>query len=196
MTHNFGSEKRTALLLATAFMGMMLVLAPIGARATIINSAGGSQFSVINSTPGTVFRANATQINGTTSYNFVGSGGNNTFILAVGNFSTTFLATGLKNNTFIINSTGGGNSTFSLSSGANSTFLIQEGNLNGTLDANGALITALQQFAITGGANCRLNESSFGPVSNAIWSVNLGANSTVSLGSVFVGNETIINIVF
>jgi len=178
MTHNFGSEKRTALFLATAFLGTLLVLAPIGARAGIINSSGGSQFSVVNSTPSTVFRANATTINATTAYNFVGSGGNDTFILAVGNFSTTYLASGLKNNTFIINSTGGGNSTFSLSSGANSTFIIQEGNLNGTG------IIGFQQFAITGGANCKLNETSLGAVQDAIWSVNLGTNSTVSLGSV------------
>jgi len=110
--------------MAVGLVGMMLTFAPFSARAAL-SLPGGRQVNIINSTPGTLFRANSTRINGTTSYNIVGVGGNDTFILAAGNFSTSYVATGLFNNTFIINSTGGGNSTFSISSGANSTFIIQ-----------------------------------------------------------------------
>jgi len=187
MNHNLGSEKRAALLFVSAFLGVLLVLAPLGARASPAFIPGGRQVSVINNASGTLFRANATSINGTISYNFVGQGGNDTFVFAGGNrTNVTFLATGLGNNTYVINATGGGNSTFSLSSGANSTFRFYVTPFNGT-----------QTFAITGGVACVLNETSLVPINGtALWSVNLGANSTVSLGSAFLGNQTVINIVF
>lgn len=188
MYHNSKSEKHVALLLVAALFGAMLIAAPFGARAATANAPGGKVVTVVNSSPGTVFSVNASRINGTLQYNFVGTGGNDTFIFIGGNASTTYTGTGLFNNSFILNSTGGGNSTFSLTSGNNSTFRIVEGNVNGSLST--------QSFAITGGTRCSLNESSHGPVSNALWSVNLGANSTVSMSSQFVGNETAINIVF
>jgi len=193
--NTINSQKSIAFLMTIGLVGMLLTFAPFGAKAEL-SLPGGRQVNIINSTPGSLFNANATRINGTTSYNIVGVGGNDTFILAAGNYSTSYVATGLFNNTFIINSTGGGNSTFSLSSGANSTFIIQEGNLNGTVNAAGGLVTSTQEFAISGGIHCVVNESSFGPVDNAIWSINLGTNSTVSLGSAFAGNETSINVVF
>ena len=185
MNYNHQSEKR--ILLIAALLGAVLASAPLGAIASPAFIPGGNQVSVVNNTPGTLFLANASSINGTVRYNLVGSGRNDSFILVAGNASTTFLATGLFNNNFTIFS-GGGNSTFSLSSGANSTFIIFEGNVNGS--------SSTQEFAITGGANCFLNETSLGPVGNALYSVNLGTNSTVSLGSVFAGNQTNINIVF
>jgi len=187
MTHILGSEKRAALLFASAFLGTLLMIAPIGASASPAFIPGGRQVSVVNHSPGTQFMANATAINGTIAYNFVGEGGNDTFVFAGGNHtSVTFLATGLGNNTYDINATGGGNSTFSLSSGANSTFRFVVSPFNGT-----------QTFAITGGVHSSLNETSLVPINGtALWSVNLGANSTVSLGSAFTGNQTIINIVF
>jgi len=187
MNHNLGSEKRAVLLFASAFLGVLLMLAPIGANASPAFIPGGRQVSVINHTPGTQFMANATAINGTVAYNFVGEGGNDTFVFAGGNGTdVTYLATGLGNNTYVINATGGGNSTFSLSTGANSTFKIVVSPFSGT-----------QTFAITGGADSTLNETSTVPINGtALWSVNLGANSTVSLGSSFTGNQTIVNIVF
>ena len=180
---------KPTLLLVAGLLGLMLTFAPIGAAQTLTSLPGGKQVSVINNTPGTMFRANATNINGTVQYNFVGSGGNDTFYLAGGNRTNiVFLATGLGNNTYIINATGGGNSTFSLSSGANSTFRIVVSPFNGT-----------QTFAISGGVASVLNETSFslGAINGtALWSVNLGANSTISMGSDFAGNQTAINIIF
>lgn len=177
---------KSNLALIALCLGLFLTVAPFGARAQVVTIPGTHQFSVVNSGSGTTFKANTTGINGTVEYNLLGTGGNDTFILAAGNGSMHFLASGLGSNTFILNSTGFGNSTFSLASGANSSFVIREGNVNGS--------ASTQAFIITGGSMCVLNESSPGPVSNAIWSVALGTNSTVNMGSTFAGNVTSINI--
>jgi len=178
---------KSYLVLIAVLLGTVLAMAPIGANATTLSIPGGKNISVVNNTPGTVFNTNATGINGTVSYNVVGSGGNDTFRFILGNASSTLLLTGLSSNSFNVTS-GGGNSTFSFSTGPNSNFTIVEGNVNGS--------ASLQTFAITGGANCVLNETSAGPVGNAIYSVDLGTNSTVNLSSAFVGNETAINLIF
>jgi len=177
---------KPTLLLVAGLLGLFLIVAPFGATAGTLSIPSGKQVSVVNATPSTVFLANTTSIgNGTVSYNFVGSGGNDTFQLAAGNASNVFVATGLLSNSFNL-TTGGGNSTFSLSSGPYSNFTIALGNFTGT-----------QTFAISGGINCVLNETTIGPISgNALWSVNLGTNSTVSLASSFTGNQSTINLVF
>jgi len=177
---------KSYLVLVAVLLGVLIAVAPLGARAELA-IPGGKNISVVNNTPGTMFVTNATAINGTVAYNIVGSGGNDSFRFTFGNASATVLLTGLNSNSFNITS-GGGNSTFSFSTGPSSNFTIAEGNVNGS--------ASLQTFAITGGANCVLNETSAGPVGNAIYSVDLGTNSTVNLSSAFVGNETAINLIF
>jgi len=134
------------------------------------------------------FLANATLTNATVSYNFLGIGGNDTFNLAGGNFSGSFVATERFNGTFNVltgSPVNGTNSTvFSLVSGDNSTFNVIQNNYNGTV-----------ALAIVGGANCFVNATSIGLVSSTVLSINLGTNSTASISSQFSGNETTINIV-
>jgi hypothetical protein len=151
-------------------------------------------YQLVQNEPNAVFLANARLIvNGTVSYNFLGTGGNDTFNLFGGNASAIFLATGVLNNTFNIvtgnpgtNGIMGVNSTtFSLISGANSTFNILQNNYNSSVT-----------FSIIAGPNSVINDTSTGPVYNTLMSINLGTNSTVSLGAQFIGNETTINVVY
>jgi len=153
-----------------------------------------TNYQSIQGEPNAVFYGNATQINnGTVSYNFIGTGGNDTFYLFGGNASAVFLATGVMNNTFNIqtgNPSSGGilganRTVFSLISGANSTFNIVQTNYNGSVT-----------FSIIAGPNSVVNDTSTGPVYNTLFSINLGSNSTVSLGSQFIGNQTTINVVY
>ncbi|MGP8057043.1 MAG: hypothetical protein ACLP9K_05545 [Nitrososphaerales archaeon] len=170
-----------------------------GPKFVLTTSGQGKQVNAINNANNTLFYLNSSTIgyfNGTSYYNIMGSGGNDTFFLAAGNDSTVFVATGsaLLNNSFDINSTGGGNSTFSMISGGNvtfpSTFSITQGNLV-TNPYN-----ATQYFMITSGAGTILNENSTAPVGNSYYSLNLGTNSSVNLGSDFQGNGTEFNVVF
>jgi len=135
-----------------------------------------------------LFNANATFVNATVNYNFLGEGGNDTFKLAGGNFSGLFVATELKNATFDVvtgNPTSGTNATiFSLMGGANSTFNIIQNNANGTVS-----------LVIVGGPNSFVNATSPIKVSNTILSIDLGVNSTTSISSQFSGNLTTVNIV-
>jgi hypothetical protein len=134
------------------------------------------------------FIANATFVNATVNYNFLGEGGNDTYTLAGGNFSGSFVATDLKNGTFNVvtgNPQSGTNATiFSMMGGANSTFNIIQKNANGTVS-----------LVIVGGSNSLVNASSIGNVANTVLSINLGVNSTAIIGSHFSGNITTVNIV-
>lgn len=181
--------------LVAAFLGAILVAAPIAAMAgTTFNyteNGFGKAVNAVNASPSTSFVGNATMVtNGTAVFNFLGMGGNDTFGLYGGNASSIFVASGNLNNTFNI-VTGNppafanSSSTFSLVSGANSTFNIIQNNFNGTVT-----------IAIIGGPHSLVNDTSVGPVSATFFSINVGFNSTVSLGSQFTGNETSVNIVF
>jgi len=134
------------------------------------------------------FNANATFVNATVSYNFLGEGGNDTFKLAGGNFSGSFVATDLKNATFDVvtgNPVSGTNeSIFSMMGGANSTFNVVQNNANGTVS-----------LVIVAGSNSFVNATSIGKVANTVLSINLGVNSTTSVATQFSGNITTVNIV-
>jgi hypothetical protein len=161
----------------------------------LTTSGQGKQVNAINNANNTLFYANSSTIgyfNGTSSYNFMGSGSNDTFFLAAGNDSTVFVATGgaLNRSNFILNSTGGGNSTFSMIAGPGSNFSIIQGNLWTNI------YNATQYFMITSGAHTTVYENSTAPVGNSYYSLNLGTNSSVILGSDFQGNDTIFNVVF
>ena len=186
-------EAKRSICTIAIFLGATLLLAFVAQPVTA--QSGISTVQTISSgLPSQVFNGNATMItNGTVSFNFIGTGGNDTFNLEGGNASAVFLATGLLNNTFNIvtgnpgtNGTVGVNSTtFSLISGANSTFNIIQNNFNGSVS-----------FSIIAGSNSFVNDTSVGPVFNTLFSVNLGSNSTASLGAQFTGNETTINVVY
>jgi len=146
---------------------------------------GSDAVNVVNSAPNSLFVCNATLVpSGAPKFNPVGLGGNDTFDLYAGNATMVFVVTGIQNNTFNV-LTGNGNSTFSLMSGANSSFNIVQNNYNGTLT-----------LTITGGVDNFVNETSAAPVAATYYSINLGFNSTVDLGSLFSGNQTAINVVF
>lgn len=189
------SRKRVYLF--TALLGAILTSVPIatiagGPHFSYTSTGYGKSVNAVNNAPNAVFFGNSSAIyfgNGTSLYNFVGTGGNDTFTILAGNDTTQAVLTGMLNNSFIISS-GGGNSTFSMVSGDNSTFLITQGNLVGN-PYNGT-----QVFAITGGANSNVTESSLGPVGTTMYSVNLGFNSSVVLSSDFQGNATVVNVVF
>ena len=160
------------------------------AQPILAQSGSTTSQSISSSTPSETFLGNATQItSGTVSYNFIGTGGNDTFNLLGGNSSATFVATGLLNNTFNIITgnpgTATNSSTFSVISGANSTVSIIQNNFNGSVS-----------FSIIAGPSSFVNDTSFGPVSDTLFLINLGANSTASLGSQFTGNETTVNVVY
>lgn len=190
---NFLPQTRTNIFGIAALLSATLLLA-FFAQPVIAQSGISTVQSISSSKPSQVFNGNATAIlNGTVSFNFMGTGGNDTFNLTGGNASAVFLATGLLNNTFNVvtgnpgtNGTTGVNSTtFSLISGPNSTFNIIQNNFNSSVS-----------FSIIAGANSFVNDTSTGPVFNTLFSINLGSNSTASLGSQFVGNETTINVVY
>jgi len=184
-------QSRKGIFAIAALLGLTLMLAFAGQPVTA-QVSNTQSFSSGKATQ--TFIANATRISvGTVSYNFLGTGGNDTFNLYGGNASAVFLATGLLNNTFNIvtgnpgtNGTLGVNATtFSLISGANSTFNIVQNNFNGTVS-----------FSIIAGSNSFVNDTSTGPVFDTLFSINLGSNSTASLASQFVGNQTTINVVY
>lgn len=144
-----------------------------------------------------------------TQVNFLGTGSNDTFNIWGGNSSMTGVATGIgDNNTFYIISGGAmANSTFSLVTGANSCFDLADYG-NGTLS-----------YAITAGANSTVNEgtsttftltcysniafglapifpqTTLGGYGDMYFSVNLGTNSSIALGTILEGNSTV-NVVF
>ncbi len=186
---NFLPQSRKSIYMIAPMLGAILMLAfsvqPVLAQSGISNNQ-----SFSSGTPSSLFLGNATQItNGTASFNFIGTGGNDTFDLSGGNASSIFIATGLLNNTFNIVTgnpgTATNSSTFSLVSGANSTFNIIQNNFNGSVS-----------FSIIGGSNSFVNDTSSGRVSSTLFSINLGSNSTASLASEFTGNETTINVVY
>jgi len=184
---NFLPQSRKGIYLIAPILGAVLMLA-FAAQPVVAQPSNNR--SVSSSQPSTMFIGNATMIsNGTASFNFIGTGGNDTFLLSGGNASAIFLATGLLNNTSDIvtgnPSTATNSSTFSLVSGANSTFNIVQNNFNGSVS-----------FSIIAGPNSFVNDTSIGPVSSTLFSINLGTNSTASLASQFTGNETTINIVY
>jgi hypothetical protein len=175
------------LVLVALFLGLLLTFAPVGVK----SQGTPRQISVINSTPHSRFvvgfNGTVPFTNGTASYNLVGTGGSDNFSI-FGNETRSpmnLLATTLKNNTFFL-LTGNSSSSFSFSTGDNSTFRIIDQNYgNGT-----------QSIVISGGARCNVTESSLAPINGTdIWSISLGTNSSVSMGSAFIGNNTAINIV-
>jgi len=176
-----------ALLLGT-FLALSFTAAPAVMGQSSV-SAIGHNFAQSSAVTNTTFIGNASSItNGTVSFNFLGTGGNDTFDIYGGNASGAFAATGVGLNNFSVITGNPGTATnssiFSLISGDNSTFNIVQNNFNGSAT-----------FIIVGGADCFLNDSSLGPVANTIFSVVLGTNSTYDLGAQFAGNQTIINIV-
>jgi len=184
---NFLPQSRKSIYLIAPILGAILMLSfsvqPIIAQQSNFQSISSSK-------PGTTFVGNATGISsGSASFNFIGTGGNDTFDLAGGNASAVFLATGVLNNTFDIvtgnPSTGSNSTTFSLVSGANSTFNIVQNNFNDSVS-----------FSIIAGTGSFVNDTSAGKVSNTLFSINLGTNSTASLLAQFTGNETTINVVY
>ena len=195
MRYSLDAGKRSALLAAVlgAFLALSFTGAPVVAQGSI--TAIGHSFAQSSAVTNTTFIGNATQfnattitVNGTVSYNFLGTGGNDTFDLYGGNASGVFAATGVGLNNFSVISgnpgTAANSSIFSLISGDNSSFTIVQNNFNGSAT-----------FIIVGGANCFLNDSSVGPVNDTIFSVVLGTNSTSDIGAQFSGNQTIVNIV-
>lgn len=194
---------RKSIYFAAALLAATLTIVPIAAMAhpsfIYTEAQWGKSVNAVNNAPNTVFVGNATlATNGTVLFNYVGTGGNDSFYLYGGNASGNFVATGRYNNTFSIitgNPTDGYMSnatTFSLMTGANSTFYIIQSNLNGSVT-----------FAITGGSLSNVTETDVGilagtPVTLAstTYSINLGFNSTVTLGSIFGGNATTVNVVF
>ena len=185
-------ESRKYAYFTAALLGAILVAVPVVAMAApsfvYTESAVGKEVNAVNNAPATTFLANASQVtSGTAQFNFIGVGGNDTFTLYGGNATMVWVATGKGPNTFNINKTGNGNfSIFSMISGANSSFNIVQNNFNGT-----------DTFAITGGIHSIVNETSYGKqVADTFYSINLGTNSTVILGSDFQGNATTVNVVF
>jgi hypothetical protein len=180
--------------LVAFFLGAILVTVPIATSASTFSytmNGFGKSVNAVNDSPNTRFIGNATFVhNGTAVFNFLGMGGNDTFDLFGGNATDIFVASGAKNNTFNV-VTGNppafanASSTFSMVSGGNSTFNIIQNNHNGSIT-----------IVITGGPHCLVNDTSIGPVANTFFSISVGRNSTVSLGSQFAGNETSVNIVF
>ena len=184
-------ESRKSIYLASAFLGAILLAVPVVVLASpsfyYSSSAQGKSVNAFNSAPSTLFFGNSSSIpyaNGTSIYNYAGTGGNDTFVIYAGNDTTQATLTGVLNNTFIINGTGSGKgSVFSMMSGANSTYRILENNQN------------LSSFIITGGAGSVVNETG-AHVGSALYSINLGTNSSVVLSSDFEGNSTTVNVIF
>jgi len=192
------------LVLAAVVVGMLLCLpaiTPIGVRAqvstprqfNVIVTSGHSNITIgPNGTLPFVFS------NSTVVYNLIGSGGNDSFRFSFANLtlapSAAFrvLASGVAGNNFTLY-TGNVSASFSFSSGDHSNFTIYMGNYG----------NATQSLAISGGANSFVGMNStgflpsggFAPINGTvILSVSLGANSSISIGSAFVGNDTIINL--
>lgn len=217
-------ESRKKIYFASALLGAFLVFVPIvdatvaptgwltntstyvAGPAFAYTGSGNGTVSATNSHPNALFFANSSTIicgtptSNMSMYNFLGTGGNNTYVLYAGNDTTQYVATGTLNNRFNITS-GSGNSTFSLVSGRNTTvyhsiFYIQQQNLW----SNTVCPHATQSFAVTAGMDTYLNESSYGTilaagVYNTFYNINLGTNSTVLLSSDFQGNSSI-NVIF
>ena len=187
MRITFESAKKSAFLAAVlgAFLALSFTAMPVAAQSSL--TAIGHNFAESSPITNTTFIGNATSLSFPVSYNFLGTGGNDTFRMYGGNASGTFAATGVGANNFSITTgnppTNSSGSFFSLVSGGYSHFDIIQDN-NGTAT-----------FIIIGGSNCFLNDSSVGPVGSTIFSVVLGTNSTYNLGAQFAGNQTIINIV-
>jgi hypothetical protein len=187
-------ESRKSIYLVALLLGATLTVVPMAAMAhpsfVYTESGFGKSVNAVNNAPNTLFVGNATLVtNGTTLFNYVGVGGNDTFNLYGGNTTSVFVATGALNNTFNV-ITGNpvkstNSSTFSLMTGDNSTFNITQNNLNGSVT-----------FAITGGMLSNLTETGAGNIAATTYSINLGFNSTVVLGSDFQGNATTVNVVF
>ncbi len=230
-------ESKKRIVFFAAILGSLLCAVPIAVAAghsfTYTETGGGKSVNAVNNAPNTLFigdSSNDSATNPPMQYNYVGTGGNDTFGLFAGQNNCTFVATGsiLLNNTFYVLS-GNGTSTFSLISGSYSKFFIGQ-NDNGT---------GLLTFAITGGNNSLVSETNNmtafvngvtgvnstlapylfglfgvnyeGPtylpynapymlnatrVGQTTYSINLGTNGTVDLGSVFSGNDTTVNVVF
>jgi len=184
---NFLPQSRKSIYLIAPILGAILMLS--FSVQPILAASPSNYQSISSSKPGSLFTGNAANSSVSASFNFIGTGGNDTFDLTGGNASAVFLATGVLNNTFNIvtgnPSTGSNSSTFSLVSGANSTFNIIQNNFNGSAS-----------FSIIAGSASFVNDTSTGKVSNTLFSINLGTNSTASLLAAFSGNETTINVVY
>jgi len=192
------------LVLAAVLVGLLLclpALTPMGVKA---QTSTPRQFNVIVTTghSNVTIGPNGTLpfvfANGTVTYNLIGSGGNDSFRFSFANLTLApsaafrILASGVAGNNFTLY-TGNVSASFSFSSGDHSNFTIYMGNYG----------NATQTFAISGGANSHLGMNStgflasggFAPINGTVvLSVSLGANSSINIGSAFVGNNTIINL--
>ncbi len=213
-------ESRKYTYILSAIVGTILVATPnVFAAQFAYAGMGGSTVNAVNATKGTVFTgdvSNSTLAHeNTTRFNFVGLGGNDTFMFFGGNGTTVGVATGAGNDTFYVVSGGNSSSnTYSLlSNGAFGCFSIVDGS-NGT-----------NTYAITAGVNSTVQENNdptnmfdcstavgvglhvapnasawtnpgLGGHGNYAYSINLGDNSSVILSTLFSGNQTIVNVVF
>jgi len=173
---------------AVAVLGAILALSFTVSPALVV-AAPATNISWSSSATSQPFVANATAIvNGTVSYNYVGTGTNDTFTFLGGGAAGIFVGTGMGNNYFSVltgnPATATNSSTFSMMSGANSTFNIVQNNTSGAV-----------AFNIIGGPDSFVNDSSTGPVGSTLFSIILGANSSTNLVAQFSGNQTTINIV-
>lgn len=175
--------------------------------------------SINDSAPNALFVVDASNYS-VPSYNeLTGMGGNDTFYLFGGFNNSAFVVTSGRGNTFDI-VTGNGTNTYSLVSGASSSFNILQdnpGNDSGVLtfaitcgvdshvNATVNQVFANYTFARLPGtyntaagcvpALCSIDatEPSIGLT---FYSIIVGSGSTVDLGSVLGGNETVVNIAF
>ncbi len=148
------------------------------------NNGGNDVVNVVKVNPLTNYTLieNSTASTATT-WNVIGTGGNDTFTLTGGNSSDVWVVTGSGNDSFNVAS-GSGNSTFSLATGSYSNFTISV-NGNGTL-----------RFDLTAGHNSLVNATTSGDngLGDENWNILLGSNSTVLLPAL-AGNDSI-NVVF
>jgi len=214
---------------ALAILGASLCVAPIAFASNLgvgnnflYSSTGGNTINAVNGNKLTFFVSDLSLTFGSANFsriNYLGTGGNDTFVIWAGNSTVTGVATGVGNDTFFIwsgNDPGtaaghGTNSTFSLQTGSFGCFDIVD-NGNGTL-----------HYAITAGVNSTINEGTNAATFTAVcpqnaaipapytvplgtpigvggwgditYSINVGDNSSISFGNTFYGNNTI-NVVF
>jgi len=226
-------ESKKQIYVALAILGASLCLSPLAFASTlgggnnfVYSGTGGNTINAVNGNHLTYFIADLSNTYGTANssrVNFVGMGGNDTFIIQAGNSTVTGTATGKGNDTFFIYSGVdpsdtpgvGTNSTFSLATGSYGCFDILDGG-NGTLT-----------YAITAGVNSTINQgtaaATFAPLcpqniadpeatlapnalatfvptqqggwGNIVYSINVGDNTSIIFGNTLYGNNTI-NVVF
>lgn len=189
-----------------------------------VSGSGGGKVDIVNSVPNTMsvaeiiindsapnarFVADPANYTVPSYYKLTGMGGNDTFYLFGGFNNSVFVVTGGLNNTFDI-LTGNGTNSYSLVSGAHSSFNIVQDNPS---NDSGTLA-----FAITSGVDSHVNATLANPfgtntggpaymlynapymlnttsVGLTFYSIIVGTGSTVNLGSILNGNETVANVV-